>query len=299
MASLKQKTKQKTKTIKVFALKRIFLTVFSERSKKINMATEWKNDGWHTDDVVVACPQVELADWNKVYCGCHRCIHTDFYLKNSIPPNGECLKENAYEQALWELSRKRFEKIPDPYPRVTAEWRANQACATPEQMKVWMSWASPETFEKKDNSKKGWETYKFDPVDMEKDLWKNKFYDAIHMTPKWTAFIEFGKEQYMLYHDYMDFSNSIHTDEDYTKADKKYKELVTHIDRHGHIMWYTLKKNHTLPKHKVVEDAKVGRRQARRLKHDSESNAIMTTSTDVRVKKIVGTQSYTAADEDD
>lgn len=261
--------------------------------------TEWKNDGWHTDDMIYD-PPPKLADWDMVYCGCTKCIVTDYYLKNSIPPNNECLKEIAYEKALWEISRRRFEKISDPYPRCKEEWLAkhNPTPATDKQFAEWMSWGTPLKPEdiqtRKESIKKGWDTYKFDPIDMEHEQWKKRFYDIIHKTPMWAAFLAFGEEQYALYHEYMNLSNSIHTKEKYENADKKYKELATHIDKHGHIMWYTLKKIHELPKQKVVEENKVGRRQARRLRHDEESKAIMA---DTRVKKITNAQSYVVNDD--
>lgn len=265
MALLKQKNKKQ---------KTYFLTVCSKTSIKSKMAsllktTEWKNDGWHEpiDEIEhqkwfaslpkktqedMLRPPPKLAEWGMVYCGCHKCINTDYYLKNSVPANGMCLKVDAYEKILWEKSRKRFEPLVD----------------------------SPS------EHYKSWDTYKFDPIDMEEDVKYNTSFDD----PKWLSFIAFGREQYKLYHDYKASIENTTTEEDYKKADKKYKDLATHIDKHGHIMWYSLKKEHVPPKKSIATDpTKIGRRLERKLRNDSESNAILS---DSRVKKITDTQSY-------
>lgn len=244
-------------------------------------------------------PPPKLADWGKVHCGCHKCIHTDYYLKNSVPPNGECLKEVAYEQMLWDRSRGRFEKLPDPFPRVTAEWRAKQKTASAEQMAVWMSWAKPETPEQTktrkekaiDEAKKGWETYRFDPLEME-EFMRKAWNTDVFETPKWKAFMVFGKEQYELHNNYKVLTDGIKTKEDYKNADQAYKELAAHIDKHGHIMWYGLKKNHKLPKEKPTESTKVGRRAARRLKNASESSSSTISRSEARDKMVATVQGY-------
>lgn len=237
--------------------------------------TQWKNDGWHEpidereyqkwfaslpqktrEDMLRPPPKKE--DWEMVYCGCVRCIDTDYYLKNSVPANGVCLKVETYEKTLWEKSRKRFE------PPV-------ECLSEPD---------------------KTYDNYKFDPIDMEECAKrKDKFDD-----PMWVSFIAFGREQYKLYHEYKALSEHTDTDDDYKKADKKYKELTTHIDKHGHILWYSLKKEHVPPKKVATTDStKIGRRMERRLRNDAESNAILS---DGRVKKIAVNQSYTVGDDE-
>ena len=111
-------------------------------------------------------------------------------------------------------------------------------------------------------------------------------------TAKWKAFKIFGKEQYELYDNYKDSCVDIKTKGDYTNADKLYRELAAHIDKHGHIMWYGLKKNHTLPKEKPTEVPKVGRRAARRLKNSSESSSSTVSRSEARDKMVVTTQAY-------
>lgn len=202
-------------------------------------------------------PPPTLEEWQKVYCGCHRCIDTDYYLKNSVPPNDSCLKVDEYERRMWEKSRKRFEPIVD-------------SCFD------------------KETTDKNWDTYKFDPIDMEEFFRKNNS----NTSSKWRAFIVFGNEQYMLYHEYMSFSKNVNADDYYKKADQKYKDLTTHIDKHGHIIWYTPKKSHLLVKEETRSDDKVGRRLARRLRNDTEMNAVLSDGHDVRVKKISANQSY-------
>lgn len=279
------------------------------------MATKKFNDNWHepideeeykkwlarmdekTREMYLR-PPPKLAEWQKTYCGCYKCIHTDYYLKNSVPSDGRCLKEVARDNEILEKSKRRF------FPTTT--WDGFRP-AKPEQITEWNTWLfSPEaeTVYKRlesieEEAKKKWASHKFDPFKMEETLERNAWLDNmsqenyIKTSPYWIAFMAFGREQYSLYMKYNNvITKSIKTKEEYNLADKLYKELTQHIDKHGHIIVDTPEKRHKLPKENLTDTPKMGRRAARKLRNTSDSSSSTVSRQEVRSSKVATVQSY-------
>jgi hypothetical protein len=238
-------------------------------------------------------PSKPLEDWQKTYCGCYKCSQTDFYLINSIPPNGECLKEIAHEIELLERSKQRFSPNltmvnvkPIPTDKLKKVEELIAWLETPEAKAV----AEIVDSEEK-KAKNLYEKTKWDPIQMEEYASKKK--PDFITNEKWIAYRAYGNEQYKLYKSYNDaISKGICSKEDYNNVDKIYKNLATHIDKHGHIIVDTLKKKHTLPKRQLPVSTKMGRKATRNLRNKSESSSSVASASEARPNRVVEVQSY-------
>jgi hypothetical protein len=205
---------------------------------------------------------------NNILCGCRKC--NDY----SVPMRGcceSCLKEDARDDWFEQRGFARFE----PQVVDTTGFKP----ASREQIAEWAAWlSSPEAaaaherlaLEKK-AALNAWGDYKFDPLRMEKHLagmWPEEL-PKFTNGPMWTAYVHYGEGQKTLQKSYDSVKKEIKTDEDYDKAEKAYKTLLTHVNTHGQLIREMPKHEHKRPVQTSVAPTHVGRRAARRLQVDS------------------------------
>lgn len=248
-------------------------------------------------------PARNEEEWEKTLCGCPVCWDKQSYFHKEDAHNhwnkGSCRKIEAYEAQLETKVKQRFS------PAVTM---AGFKPASAAQIAEWTAWLStPEAakahnkvVEMTETAMATWNNHKFNPVAMEHGLagmWpaeKNKYMRS----PMWVAYENYGKEQYELLNAYNKIlTNGIKTKEDYIKADKLYKDLAAHINKHGRIITGALEKKHKLPEEKSTEAPKKGRRAMRAERNASDSSSSTVSRQEARAAKVVANQAYTASDE--
>ena len=255
-------------------------------------------------------PPPKLAEWAKVYCGCIKCVHTDYYLKGQ-KATSVCLKEEARLKQLWQRS---YEQLFPPVKKTAGgdKWWGlgedfiNKMLGTSEGVAEWKAFNEKKDAEIKKLVER-FDSRKWDPLEMavrnveNEALWAGKpVWKYIAEEPEWVAYREIGHEQYKMHGDYAKVvAAGIKSKEDYAKADKLYKELGQHIDKHGHIMKDDLVKLHKLPKEKPTEAPKMGRRAARKLRNSSESSTATVSRAEARASKVATVQSYMTLRRDD
>jgi len=210
-------------------------------------------------------------EWEKTMCGCNKCFHKGYFDPKKMPEHlGQCFKKMALEEELFKKSKQRFE------PSVsTGEFKP----ASREQIAEWTAWLSSReakaaeqrlaSMEEAAINKFG-ET-KWDPVKMEHDLLRyvpKKDHD-IHVVTDlaWTAYRFYGNEQIGLLKNYKK-SSKVNTKEDYDKAEKAYKALSNHVNKHGQIIEEMPKHIHKMPKDIQHAAPKMGRRASRKAKRE-------------------------------
>jgi hypothetical protein len=253
-------------------------------------------------DAPCVYPVVERKVWSYTYCPCDK--SPDYHTKH--PEEGMCRKEAAMIKDLWDRSKEQF--FPTPVKKLGGKpwWGLGEdfiaRLSTPEGEAEWKAFIKENDARKKKIADK-FAGVKWDPLKMaelqEKEWgchWRESLKDT---NPMWVAYMEIGHAQYRLHGDYVKVvADGIKSKEDYKKADRLYKELGQHIDKHGHIMYHGLKKLHMLPKEKPTEAPKEGRRAARRkAQAEAEKNASKSSSStlsrqEVRAATVTNVQSY-------
>lgn len=271
------------------------------------MMTMPTEEDWNAE---VEYPPVKLAGWQKVLCGCIKCVHTDYYLKGQRDVS-VCLKEEARLKELWQRS---YEQLFPPVKKTVGgdKWWGlgedfiNNLLGTPEGVAKWKAFNDKKDAETK-KIVESFSARKWDPLEMvgrsvEREAnWAGKpVWKYLAEEPEWVAYREIAHKQYKMHHDYVKkVAAGIKSKEDYAEADKLYKELGQHIDKHGHIMKDDLVKMHKLPKEKPTEAPKVGRRAARKLRNSSESSTATVSRAEARASKVATVQSYMTLRRDD
>ncbi len=237
--------------------------------------------------------------WMETYCPCEK--SPDYHFKK--PEEGECRKIAARTAHLWQCSKEQF------YPPVkNSKGVDNNWWGLGEDFIAWLRTpkgnAAFEAFNKKEDARikaivDKFDSRRWDPLEMVEKLerearWARMSEEKFKRTePEWVAYMEIGHAQYKIHGDYNKIvAGGIKSKEDYNKADKLYKELGQHIDKHGHIMSYQLEKLHKLPKEKSVDVPKEGRRAARRRKNASESSTSTVSRQEARASMVADVQSY-------
>jgi hypothetical protein len=259
-------------------------------------------DDWFAPSVL---PVRKEEEWEKVFCGCPDCWETRKYFLDDDANNHwnrwSCRKIAAYEAQLEAKAKKRFS------PEVSM---AGFKPASKAQLDTWKAWLStPEIanaydkiVEETEAAKAAYETTKFDPIAMERWIesrWPNERTN-IERSPMWVAYNNYGKEQHALLKAYNKvLTNGIKTRRDYENADRLYKELTTHIDKHGRIITDALEKKHKLPAEKAAEIQKKGRRAMRAERNASNSSSSTVSRQEMRASRVVSVQPYMATGDND
>jgi hypothetical protein len=258
-----------------------------------------QTDDWTAPKVY---PVRTREDWEMTMCGCSDCWERNgCFDPMKIPNFGECFKTMARDKTLREKSRERF----------VASNKKGFRPAKPAQIAEWTAWlSSPELAEAQKRvasieaaAKKIWETHQWDPVKMEQDLLRfvpdEKKQTYTLTSPAWIAYRAYGHEQSSLFYKYNKIlSNCVNTKEDYDEAEKAFKALTAHINKHGPIVMEMPEHKHKMPKEQLDGPKKIGRRAARRLKNASESSSSTLSRSEARSKLVASTQPYAKSDDE-
>lgn len=226
-------------------------------------------DDWSAPSVR---PVGEKDHWEKTYCGCMTCFHKGYYDPKKVPPSGRCYKAIAYDSVLEQLARERIGLAIKP------GWKP----ASSAKLAEWASWlTSKEAAEaaerlsaKESQGKRNWNTYKFNPVAMERHIQGMWPHEQSHFKtgPMYLAYMAFSRKQWSAKEDYVAKAASIKTMEDYDNAEEAYKTLFAHVNDHGDICGMP-KKTHKKPAEATPEGPKkMGRRAARKARNESEKS---------------------------
>ncbi len=251
------------------------------------------DDGWSGPCATIARKE---EDWEKESCGCAKCYPDNYWDPKKVPEFGQCYKKIAYEAQLEVKAKQRF----SPEVDMTGFKPASR-----EQIAEWQAWLSSsgaaeaheELIKTTEAAMRAWKDYKFDPVAMEHHvggMWPAE-QAKYKLGPMWTAYDNYGKEQYKLLKAYNAIKDT-KSEKEFDKAENAYNGLMKHIREHGDIVLLKdMTKQHKQPsKAELTAAPKLGRRAARKLRNVSESSSGSISRADVMASKVTTKQGYEA-----